>query len=208
MPDKMINNIYWLGHDSFYITGSKVIYIDPWEIKGKEKADMIFISHDHYDHCSPDDVAKISKDSTVIITDADSAKKLSGNIKVIKPGDNIEVDGVKVTGVPSYNTNKNFHTKDKNWLGFVIELDSVKIYFAGDTDYISEMNNLEVDIAIIPVSGTYVMDAKEAVEAARAIKPKIAIPMHYGKIVGSVDDAEKFAEALKDEMKIVIKEKV
>lgn len=207
MPEKMIENIHWLGHDGFYVAGSKVVYFDPFQISGGPKADLIFITHEHFDHCSPEDVAKITKDDTVIITEPDSAKKLSGNVKVLKPGESTEVTGVKVQALPSYNVDKDFHPQANNWLGFIVELDGVKIYHTGDADLIPEMQGLEVDIALIPVSGTYVMDADQGVEAARTIKPKIAVPMHYGAIVGSEADAEKFANALKDEITVVVKKK-
>jgi len=207
MPDKIIDKIHWLGHDSFYVQGSKVIYFDPWDVSGSPKADLILVSHDHYDHCSPEDVAKLCKPDTVIVTEPDAAKKLKGNVKTMKPGQSLEAGGVKIKAVPSYNVDKQFHPKDNNWLGFIVELDGVKIYHAGDADFIPEMKGLDVDIALIPVSGMYVMNADQAVQAARAIKPKIAIPMHYDKIVGSEADAKKFAEALKDEIKVVVKQK-
>ena len=207
MPEKMIENIHWLGHDSFYVKGSKVVYFDPWEVSGVPKADVVLVSHEHFDHCSPDDVAKLTKSDTIIVTEPASARKLSGNVKTVKPGESIVANGVKITAMPSYNTDKQFHPKGNNWLGFVVELDGVKIYHSGDTDFIPEMKNLSVDIALIPVSGTYVMNADQAVEAARAIGPKIAVPMHWGKIVGSEDDAKKFAAALEGEMKVVIKKK-
>ena len=207
MPEKMIDKVHWLGHDGFYVAGSKVVYFDPWEISGGPEADVICISHEHFDHCSPDDVAKISKSGTTIFTEAASAAKLSGNVVVLKPGESGEANGVKVTAIPSYNTDKQFHPKANNWLGFVVEMDGVKIYHAGDADFIPEMENLDVDIALIPVSGTYVMDADQAIAATRAIKPKIAVPMHYGKIVGSEDDAKKYAAALKGEVQVVIKQK-
>ncbi len=207
MPEKMIENIHWLGHDGFYATGSKVVYFDPWEISEGPKADVICITHDHFDHCSPSDVKKISKDDTVIVTEAVAAEKLSGDVRVLKPGQSVDAGGTRVNAVPSYNTDKDFHPKSNEWLGFVVEMDGVRIYHAGDADFIPEMRDLDVDIALIPVSGTYVMDVDQAIEAARAIKPKIAVPMHYGKIVGSEDDAKKFAEALKDEMTVVIKQK-
>jgi L-ascorbate metabolism protein UlaG (beta-lactamase superfamily) len=203
----MIENIHWLGHDGFYVAGSKVVYFDPWEIGAGPKADLVCISHEHYDHCSPGDVEKISKQDTVIVTEAAAAGKLSGNVRVLKPGESLEVAGVLVAAVPSYNTDKSFHPKSNQWLGFVVEVDGVKIYHAGDSDFIPEMKGLEVDIALIPVSGTYVMNVEQAIEAARAIKPKIAVPMHYGKIVGSEDDAERFAQALEDEITVVIKQK-
>jgi L-ascorbate metabolism protein UlaG (beta-lactamase superfamily) len=207
MPEKMIENIHWLGHDGFYVAGSKVVYFDPWEIGGGPKADVVCISHEHYDHCSPGDVEKISKEDTVIVTEVAAAGKLSGDVRVLKPDESLEVAGIRVTAVPSYNTDKSFHPKSNQWLGFVVEMDGVKIYHVGDSDFIPEMKDLEVDIALIPVSGTYVMDVDQAIEAARAIKPKIAVPMHYGKIVGSEDDAERFAQTLEDEMTVVIKQK-
>lgn len=207
MPEKMIENIHWLGHDGFYVAGSRVVYFDPWEISDGPKADVICISHEHFDHCSPGDGEKISKEDTVIVTEALAAGKLSGDVRVLKPGESVEVAGVRVTAVPSYNTDKAFHPKSNEWLGFVVEMDGIKIYHAGDADFIPEMKDLDVDIALIPVSGTYVMDADQAIETARAIKPKVAVPMHYGKIVGSEDDAKRFAEALKDEMTVVIKQK-
>ena len=141
------------------------------------------------------------------MTEPQSAAKLEGDVRIMKPGDVIEVGGVKVTAVPSYNTDKQFHPKENNWLGFIVEMDGKSIYHTGDADFIPEMKSVTVDIALIPVSGTYVMDAAQAIEAARAIKPAIAIPMHYGKIVGDQADAEKFAQTLKDEIKVVIKEK-
>ena len=207
MPDKMIDHLHWLGHDGFYVQGSKVVYFDPWEISGGPEADFILISHEHFDHCSPDDVAKVARPDTVIVTEPKSAQKLKGDVRVIKPGEILDLDGVTVTGVASYNTDKNFHPQGNNWLGFILEMDGVRIYHTGDSDFIPEMKGLQTDIALIPVSGTYVMDAEQAISAARAIKPKIAVPMHYGKIVGSDADAKKFAEALKNEMRVVIKKK-
>lgn len=206
MTESMISNIHWLGHDSFYVEASKTVYFDPWDVSGEPKADIILISHEHFDHCSPDDVAKISKPDTVIVTEPVSAAKLSGNVKTVSPGESLDIGGVKVTAVPSYNMDKDFHPKANNWLGFVIEIDGVSIYHAGDSDHIPEMEGLDVDIALLPVSGTYVMDKDQAVAAARAIKPKFAIPMHYGKIVGSLEDAEFFARTLQDEMTVVIKD--
>ncbi|MFH1138962.1 MAG: MBL fold metallo-hydrolase [Pseudomonadota bacterium] len=207
MPDQMIDKIHWLGHDSFYIAGSKVVYFDPWDVKGEPKADLILISHAHFDHCSPDDVEKIKKAGTIILTEPESAEKLKGDVRIMKPGQTLEAAGVKVTAMPAYNTDKNFHPKENNWLGFVVELDGVTIYHTGDSDFIPEMKKTSADIALIPVSGTYVMTADQAVQAARAIKPKIAVPMHYGKIVGSDEDAKAFAAALSEDMKVVIKER-
>ncbi len=201
----VVKNITWLGHDGFLIKGDgKAIVIDPFQVKHCEPADIILISHEHYDHCSPEDVKKIRKDSTVIVTEAQSAAKLSGNVRVVQPGDKLTVSGIPIEAVPSYNTNKSFHPKENGWLGFIVTVDGVRIYHAGDTDRIPEMESFQVDIALLPVSGTYVMTAEEAVEAARMIRPKVVIPMHYGAIVGSADDAKRFSKALQGTCEVVV----
>jgi len=201
----MVKDIHWLGHDTFKIIGEKTIYTDPFNIKKKDTADIILITHEHRDHCSPDDVRKIQGANTVIVTVADCAKKLSGNIKIVKPGDRISVEGIEIEAVPSYNTNKQFHTKDRGWVGYIFTVKGQRIYLAGDTDYIPEMKTFKnIDVALLPVSGTYVMTADEAVKAALDIKPKIAVPMHYGSIVGDKNDAKKFAEGLKGKIDVVI----
>ena len=201
----VVKNITWLGHDGFLIKGDdRAIVIDPFQVKQCEPADIILISHEHYDHCSPEDVKKIQKDSTVIVTEAQSAAKLSGDVRVVQPGDKLTVSGIPIEAVPSYNTNKTFHPKENGWLGFIVTVGGVRIYHAGDTDRIPEMGSFQVDIALLPVSGTYVMTAEEAVEAARMIKPKVVIPMHYGAIVGSADDAKRFSEALQGTCEVVV----
>jgi L-ascorbate metabolism protein UlaG (beta-lactamase superfamily) len=201
----MTRDIHWLGHDTFRITGEKTIYTDPFKIKKRDAADLILITHVHYDHCSPDDVAKIQGPDTVIVTPAECAEKLTGKVIVVKPGDTVNAAGVEVQVVPAYNTNKQFHTKDKGWVGYIFIANKMKIYIAGDTDHIPEMKTFQnVDIALLPVSGTYVMTADEAAMAAMDIKPKVALPMHYGSIVGSKKDAEAFAEKLKGKIEVVI----
>jgi len=202
--EAMLKNIHWLGHDTFKVVGEKVIYTDPFKIKKKDTADIVLITHEHFDHCSPEDVKKIQGPNTVIVATSDCAQKLSGKIKVVKPGDKINVEGIDIEAVPAYNTNKQFHTKDKGWVGYIFSVQGQRIYIAGDTDYIPEMKNFKVDIALLPVSGTYVMTADEAIKAALDIKPRVAIPMHYGSIVGSENDAKKFAEGLKGKIEVVI----
>ncbi len=191
----MIEKIHWLGHDSFRLEGEVTVYIDPWKLPpNSPKADIILITHDHYDHCSPEDVVKIQKADTVIVTIPAAARKLKGEVKTVKPGDKITVKGIEIEAVPAYNTNKPFHPKEAGHVGFIVTLGGKRIYHAGDTDFIPEMKGLKVDIALLPVSGTYVMTAEEAAKAADTIKPEVAIPMHYGEIVGSEKDAEHFKE--------------
>ena len=204
MIQDVIKKIHWLGHDGFRIDSGKVIYFDPFQIKSAVPADIIFISHDHFDHCSEDDIKKIQKKDTVIVTDAATAKKLKGSIRVVKPGDKLTVGNIAVEVVPSYNTNKNFHPKASGMLGFIVTIEGVRIYHAGDTDFIPEMNSIKTDIALLPVSGTYVMTAEEAVQAALAIKPAVAIPMHFNAIVGSEKDAALFKEKLAGKIEVVV----
>lgn len=208
MTYAILDQIKWLGHDGFLIDSGKTIYIDPFQITGGPKADLILITHDHHDHCSLDDIAKIQKEDTVFVTEAQSAKKLKGDVRVLKPGESLKIFGITVETVASYNTNKDFHPKDNDWLGFILEIEGERIYHTGDADFIPEMKEIDTHIALIPVSGTYVMTSSEAVEAALAINPKVAIPMHYGAIVGSEEDALAFKQALEGRMEVKILEKV
>jgi len=206
--DDFVRKIKWLGHDGFRIEGSRTVYIDPYEVGSGPAGDLILVTHEHFDHCSPSDVAALSGDRSVIVTEKDSAAKLSGDIRVMAPGDVLSVEEVKIEAVPAYNIDKQFHPKGNGWLGFVVEMDGVRVYHAGDTDFIPEMKALTVDIALLPVSGTYVMTPAEAVEAALAIAPKVAIPMHFGAIVGSNSDAAAFRDDLSGKVAVQILEKV
>jgi len=209
----MIENIHWLGHDTFRIENDKTIYTDPYELQGElPKADLILITHDHFDHLSPKDVAKVAKEDTVIVTIAAAAQKLKGDVRVVKPGESLVVQGIPIETVPAYNVNKfrspgvPFHPQESGHVGFIFTVGGQRIYHAGDTDVIPEMDDIEADIALLPVGGTYTMTADEAAEAANRIRPQIAIPMHWGTIVGSEKDAERFSSLCQMEAVILSQE--
>jgi len=206
-------DLEWLGHSSFKIKAeNKVIFIDPYQLtNSKEKADFILITHSHYDHCSQQDINKIVKDGTVIVCTADCQSKIARvkekvKIELIEPRAEIKLNNFKIKTIEAYNNNKKFHPKSEGWVGYIIQIGNVVIYHAGDTDLIKEMEKLtgyskkgNTFIALLPAGGTYTMNAEEAAKAASIIKPTMAIPMHYGTIVGSREDAEKFVELCKEE---------
>jgi L-ascorbate metabolism protein UlaG (beta-lactamase superfamily) len=204
----MLDKIHWLGHSSFFIESSKVnIYIDPFKLKDDlPKADIILITHDHFDHCSGEDVKKIHQFDTIIVGPKAIASKLSYPIKTIKPGELMRLDDVVIDAVHAYNPDKKLHPKSDDYLGYIVSVDNTKIYHAGDTGYIPEMKNIKADICLLPIGGTYTMDAKEASQAADMINPKIAIPMHFGSIVGQKSDAEEFKKLSRVHVKILTQE--
>ncbi len=189
--------LQWLGHASFKICHEDtVIYIDPWKLKDSpQDASFVLVSHSHFDHYSQEDIAKVSGAGTKLIASADViAQEKTG--EVISPGSTIQLGNIQVHGVPAYNPAKDFHPKGNAWLGFIIEVGSKRIYYAGDTDLTDEMKSLkEIDVALLPVGGTYTMNATEAAEATKHFKPKRAIPYHWGDIVGARNDAEAFSNA-------------
>ncbi len=191
----MTENLTWLGHASFKIVSSdgKIIYIDPWQLTGDiVKADIVLITHSHHDHCSAEDIEKIRKDDTVIFGSYDCKGKIEWDVKSLKPNKKVEEKGIVIEAVPAYNVYKNFHPKSNLWLGYIITVDGKRIYHAGDTDLIPEMDNIKADIMLVPVGGNYTMNAEEAAEAVNKVCPQLAIPMHFGDIVGSTKDAERF----------------
>ncbi|MBN2566969.1 MBL fold metallo-hydrolase [Candidatus Woesearchaeota archaeon] len=187
-------DIEWIGHASFRLAGSKVVYIDPYEIEEtREDADIVLITHSHYDHCSPGDIAKVRKGGTAIIATADCAGTLNEDFTAVEPGSALEIEGITITAVPAYNREKPFHPKRKKWVGYVIDIDGERIYHAGDTDFIPEMRELKnVDVALVPIGGEYTMNPEQAAEAVASFRPHKAIPMHWGKIIGSRNDALRF----------------
>ena len=196
--------IHWLGHDSFKIVtdNNRVIYIDPYKLSKvnhkKNDAELVLISHNHFDHLSIEDIRHVINDNTKIIAALECREKLSQegftNVKNVEPGQVIHEDGINIEAVHAYNIDKNFHPKEDKKIGFIITCNNTRIYHAGDSDKISEMNKFTPDIALVPVSGVYVMTAEEAADCVNnLLKPTImAIPMHYGSIVGNVEDALKF----------------
>jgi L-ascorbate metabolism protein UlaG (beta-lactamase superfamily) len=206
--------ITWLKHDAFLLKGDGIVVaIDPYELRSvPEKADLVLVTHDHFDHCDPNSVRLVAKPDAVIVAPPNAASKLGKNVRVVKAGDVLTEKGVTIKVVPAYNVRperQRFHPKNYGGVGYLITLAGKTVYHPGDTDLIPEMDNLgQVDIALLPVSGTYVMDAQEAAEAVKRIKPTHVIPMHYGSVVGSKADAEKFAQLVAGQTTVHILEPV
>ncbi len=205
----MTDKLHWLGHDCFRVDGPPVVYTDPFQLEGElPPADILLLTHDHFDHLSEPDAAKVMTSATTVIGPAEVAAKATFPVEVIAVGETKTVKGATITAVPAYNTDKAFHPKADGKVGFVFKVGGVTYYHAGDTDVIPEMNGLAPDVALLPVSGTYVMTAEEAATAARAIKPKVVVPMHYGAIVGGEGDARRFAALLAGSgIEVVVKSK-
>ncbi|MCB2201073.1 MBL fold metallo-hydrolase [bacterium] len=208
MSEDLTAPIDWLGHASFRLRGSKVVYIDPWKIDGEpHDGDLVLMTHHHYDHLSPEDIKRAAKPDALLVMPEVAAKKYGLPVgRVFAAGDSLELDGVKVEAVRAYNINKKFHPADDGGLGYIVELDGTRIYHAGDTDVIDEMEQVRCDIALLPVGGTYTMTAEEAVAAVRKINPRVVVPMHWGDIVGERGDAEYIRDNVP--CQVVIKEPV
>lgn len=189
-----------------------VIYIDPFQMKEEPKdADFVLITHDHYDHFSPEDIGKVSKADTILVVPEKMAAKarevsgMVGKIETVKPSVYHEMGGLEFETVPAYNTLKPFHPKSAEWVGYILRIDGKRIYIAGDTDATKEAKTVKCDIALVPIGGTYTMDAKKAAELINTIRPGVAIPVHYGHIVGKPGDGEVFAENVMAPIKVEFK---
>lgn len=184
--------IVWIHHASVLLEGEKTVYVDPWKLGKGSPADLVLITHDHYDHLSPEDLEKIARPATEILAPAAALSKLRGvpgKATGVKPGQSLTAAGLRVEVVAAYNVGKAFHPKGAGHVGYVLTIDGERIYHAGDTDRIPEMKGLAPDVALLPIGGTYTMDAKEAAQAAADLGARKVIPIHYGDIVGSAADA-------------------
>ncbi len=204
----MLENVKVLCHSSIKIINEKVIYFDPFRInKNYNDADIIMITHNHYDHYSEEDINKVRKNDTVVVIPEDlldSVLKLNfakENILTVQPNKTYTLNGIKIETIPAYNINKKFHPKENNWVGYLLEIDNIRYYIAGDTDMTEENSKIQCDIAFVPIGGTYTMNYKEASKLINHIKPKVVIPTHYGEIVGTKKDALEFSKLIDKDIK-------
>ena len=207
----MLENIEVLYHSSIRISKNKVIYIDPFKIdKNYNDADIVFITHDHFDHYSEEDIDKVINENTTIIIPKELLTKIlrkginKNAVITVKSNKEYMVQGIKFETIPAYNTNKTFHPKENNWVGYIITLDGIRYYIAGDTDITEENRKVKCDVAFVPVGGTYTMNFKEAAQLINEIQPKIAVPIHYGSVVGTKQDATDFIKLLHSSIKGII----
>jgi L-ascorbate metabolism protein UlaG (beta-lactamase superfamily) len=210
--EKLMKGIKWYGHASFLIENRKRIYIDPFDLPEKvAPADLILITHEHSDHFSPGDIAKILTEKTIVVSIDAVGERLTKSAKhftLVAPGDTVKVGDITIEAVPAYNLKKKYHPEKKRYVGFVVNYEGRTVYHAGDTDLIPEMKHIKADVALLPAGGKYTMDATEAAEAANLIAPKVAVPMHWGKIIGDEEDAKVFEAKCKVPVVIMKEEKI
>ena len=207
----MIEDIEVLYHSSIRISKNKIIYVDPFKIdKNYNDADIVFITHDHFDHYSEEDIDKVINENTTIIIPKELLTKIlrkginKNAVITVESNKEYMVQGIKFETIPAYNTNKTFHPKENDWVGYIITLDGIRYYIAGDTDITEENRKVKCDVAFVPVGGTYTMDFKEAAQLINEIQPKIAVPIHYGSVVGTKQDATDFIKLLHPSIKGII----
>lgn len=207
----MLENVEVLYHSSIKIKDNKIIYIDPFKIdKDYNDADIVFITHDHFDHYSEEDIDKVINENTTIIIPEELLTKIlrkginKNAVITVESNKEYMVQGIKFETIPAYNTNKTFQPKENYWVGYIITLDGIRYYIAGDTDITEENRKVKCDVAFVPVGGTYTMNYSEAAELVNIIKPKIAVPIHYGSVVGTKQDATNFIKLLHSSIKGII----
>ena len=209
----MTNNIDVLIHSSIRINGDKsIVYIDPFKVdKDYCDGNYILITHEHYDHFSPEDIKKVANEDSILVLPTSMEKqaremeRLYKEVILISPGETKSLDGIIIDAIPAYNTNKKFHPKKSNWVGYIVTIDGRRVYIAGDTDATDEAKQVKCDIALVPVGGTYTMTHKEAAELVNIIKPSFAIPTHYGSIVGNNEDGELFKNNVNPEINVDVR---
>lgn len=203
----MFEEVKVLTHSSIKIAGKKIIYFDPFEVQEESHdADLVFVTHEHHDHYSPEDIGKVANSDTWIIMPESMRgyEEKMGNLKCrfVCPGGITEAEGIMINAVPAYNRLKPFHTRGKGYVGYIVTMDNVRYYVAGDTDMTPENQDIKCDVALIPVGGKYTMDCKEAAKLVNRMEPKLAIPTHYGTVVGSRDDGKRFAELVDSRIEV------
>ena len=196
----MLERLTWFKQAAFrWQDDERTIYIDPWGTpEDAAPADIIVITHAHHDHFCSEDIEMLSTDSTKLVAPHDVASELSGDVTAVAPGESHEVGGLRFTTVPAYNTREealDFHPQANRWVGYILELDGRTYYHAGDTDHAAELDDIKSDVALVPIGGHFTMDAEEAAGLVLAMRPQLAVPMHYGFVIGAVPDAEAFAKA-------------
>lgn len=207
--------IKWLKHASVLIEHrEKAIYIDPYELEYEKKAFAIFVTHEHFDHCDPSTIQKIATENTYIIAPKDCLEKIENYKKIeAHPNESKEVDGIKFETVPAYNIKRfrapgvPYHPKENNWVGYVLEINGVRIYHAGDTDFVPEMENLKVDVALVPIGGTFTMDVNDAIEFAKKVKPKYLIPIHYNTWPNIIANPKELLNKIED-VEVILLERI
>lgn len=199
----MYDEIQVLTHSSIRIAGNQVVYFDPFNVEGEpHDADIICVTHDHFDHYSPEDLAKVKNGATILVCPKTIEASLGNSgfseefIELVMPGDELEINGVSIRAIPAYNVGKQFHPQENQWVGYVVTMDSVKYYIAGDTDINDDVKKVQCDVALLPVGGTYTMTAEEAAQLSEILLPKLAIPTHYGSVAGKAEDGQIFAKLL------------
>ncbi|NLT72886.1 MAG: MBL fold metallo-hydrolase [Chloroflexi bacterium] len=202
----MTNGLTWLGHASFRLeTSSTTVYFDPWQIKGGPKADLILVTHEHHDHLSIEDIDRLSTSETEILCSPSCLEELAHRrARAVHPGERVHVAGIAVEVVPAYNTDKPNHPQSAGHVGYIVESDGRRIYHAGDTDVIPEMEQVRCDVALLPMGGTYTMNADQAAQAAARIGAKVVVPMHWGRLVGTERDVERMQSLMPEGARLIV----